>query len=84
MTVGTSAYVYCDGRMPSPSVPDRTIGCGARVEGGERPDGSWVFPRTKAEARKEARARGWTFVRHPRLRVLDKDLCPDHNPDGES
>ena len=84
MSVYTSAYVCCDGRVPMPGMPDRTITCSAKVEGGERPDGSWVFPRTKAEARKEARARGWTYVRHPSLRMLDKDLCPEHKPAGES
>jgi hypothetical protein len=75
----TSAYVCCDGKVPATPPNHGTRQCPATVEGGERPDGnSWVFPKTKAEARKEARARGWTVVRYPSpyARAADKDFCP--------
>lgn len=75
----TSAWLTCNGRDrgPDPKVPDTP--CPAKFEDGEQPDGSWAFPRTVAEARRLAKANGWLFVQHPRLKsLLSADFCPAH------
>ena len=66
-------HLYCDGRVPR---GDTTMRCGKEYDS----DPSLGFP-TLTVMRREARKAGWTYIRHPRMRGLDKDLCPDHKPE---
>ena len=74
MSAYTNAVVRCNAPKGA---------CQASVESGDH-DGSWVTLWTKAEARAEARKRGWLVRVHhdgiPDPRGLF-DFCPDHRPD---
>ena len=63
-------HLYCD---------DRSNGwtCHKEFEA----DPSLGFPSLSVMRREAAKA-GWTFVRSAVDRVLDKDFCPDHKPEG--
>jgi hypothetical protein len=43
------------------------------------PDLGWISQ--VSVMRKEAAKAGWSYVRHPRVRALDKDYCPGHKPE---
>jgi hypothetical protein len=67
-------HLYCDGRVPV--AEGKTRRCGKEFDS----DPLLGFP-ALAVMRREARKAGWSYIRHPRVRSLDEDLCPDHKPE---
>lgn len=73
MSIYTVYRLFCDGRNSGGMRPEG-YSCSTEFED---PQGRWL---KRAELRREAAKAGWTYVRHPRTRGLDQDLCPAHKP----
>jgi hypothetical protein len=82
LTAWTTHEIDCDGRIPAPKPdkPDATRACFKKYE---PPEGTPVYSTSPSELRRLAAKDGWTRVRSSIGRRWDRDLCPDHKPQGE-
>lgn len=76
MSAYRNVRIFCDHRNP----PAEGASCGhvCGTEFDASPDLGFVS--SISVMRRAAAKAGWTYIRHPRHRVLDKDLCPEHKP----
>lgn len=77
MSVYRTIRLFCDGRSEPTEALPHGIPCSKEFH----PQDS--FGSSAAAIRQEARKAGWTYVRHPRARILDHDFCPKHKPAPE-